>query len=116
MAACELASGRDIFDGHELSLSERAVKVAEMIPLEGTLVRLAGNNFRFVGEMAGSKAGESVAFFCEFASKVDDIASSPPPSFEISSNGKGEKVYRDSATGVTFDAGQNDKVLRIYRS
>lgn len=116
MAAYELATGKDMIDGHTLSGTEMAFKVAELIPLEGSLVRLGGNTFKFARDMANSRAGETVGLFNEFSSRLDGLAASPPPSFDVSSNGNGDKVYRDSATGLTFDVGKNDKPVRVYRS
>lgn len=116
MAAYELATGKDMIDGHALSGTEMAFKIAELIPLEGSLVRLGGNTFKFARDIANSRAGETVGLFNEFSSRLDGLAASPPPSFDVSSNGNGDKIYRDSATGLTFDVGKNDKPVRVYRS
>lgn len=116
LAAYELATGKDMIDGHVLSGTEMAFKVAELIPLEGSLVRLGGNTFKFAKDMSNSHAGETVSLFNEFVPRLEQLASSPPPSFDVATNGNGEKVYRDSATGLTFDVGKNDKPIKVYRS
>lgn len=116
MAAYELATGKDMIDGHELSGTEIAFKVAEMIPLEGTLIRAGGNSFKVAKNLANSHAGETISFFSEFTSRLDSLASSPPPSFEVSNNNRGEKIYRDSSTGLTFEVGKSEKPVKVYRS
>lgn len=116
MAAYELATGKDMIDGHALSGTEMAFKIAELIPLEGSLVRLGGNTFKFARDIANSRAGETVSFFNEFGQRLEQIASSPPPSFDVSAHDNGVKIYRDSATGMTFDVGQGNQPIRVYRS
>lgn len=116
MAAYELVTGKDMIDGHALSGTEMAFKVAELIPLEGSLVRLGGNTFKFAKDMANSHAGGTVGFFNEFVPRLEQLASSPPPSFDVTANDNGVKTYRDSATGMTFDVGQGNQPIRVYRS
>jgi hypothetical protein len=47
---------------------------------------------------------------------LDSLAASPPSSFDVSTNASGVKTYRDSATGMTFDVGQGNQPIRVYRS
>jgi hypothetical protein len=117
MAAYELATGKDIIDGHELSGTEMALNIADLIPLEGALVRVGGNAFKFTKDMETNiHAGETVSFFNEFGNRLDSLAASPPSSFDVSTNASGVKTYRDSATGMTFDVGQGNQPIRVYRS